>query len=74
MEVLKKNFTAPLLCFFLNPYQNYNPRKAKKLTTFYKLLKEDTLNKILAPLNETSDSLNEAFNDAYQLAKQQPFP
>ena len=47
---------------------------AEKLNPFYKLLKAEVPINITSELKETSDSVNKALTDAYQLALKQPIP
>ena len=47
---------------------------AEKLNLFYKLLKAENSIKITSKLKETFDSVNNALNDACQLALKQPTP
>ena len=60
--------------FFVNYQRNYIPRMAKKLNSFYKLLKAEVPINVTAELKETSDSVNKALGDACQLAWKQHIP
>ena len=47
---------------------------AEKLNPFYKLLEAEVPTKITTELKETFDTVNNALNDACQLALKQPIP
>ena len=53
---------------FVNFYRNYSPRMAEKLNPFYKLLEAELPINIISELKQTFDSVNNALNDAGQLA------
>ena len=55
-------------------YRNYIPRMVEKLNPFYKFLKAEVPINKTSELKETSDSVNNALNDACQLALKQPIP
>ena len=59
---------------FVNYYKNCIPRKAKKLNTFYKLLKTEVPINITSVLKKIFDSVNKALCDVCQLALKQNIP
>ena len=59
---------------FVNYYNNYIPRMAEKLNLFDKFLKVEVPINITSELRETFDTVNDALNEASQLALKQPIP
>ena len=59
---------------FLNYYRNYIPGIVEKLNPFYEILKAEVPMNITPELKETFDSVNNALNDACELALKQPIP
>ena len=59
---------------FTVSYRSHIPRMAEKLKPFYKLFKAEVPMNITSEFKETFNSVNNALNDAYQLALKQPFP
>ena len=59
---------------FVIYYRNHLPRMAEKLNPFYEVLKSEVPINNTSELKETFGSVNNALNDACQVALKQPIP